>query len=175
MVSNSRRCCLLICSLVFCSVVSGQNIKGHYVAKNQEDGTIYHTMPVTLLENSEVGDLAYDLTYKQHSGVVQLNFTYKMKQPFSADSVRFVSGATTFSGPVQKMYAEPAKEEWKHRYSLMVDVAPFYTFYDEKALPEVTLWSGKKAYVYKAKKSAWKGYAPIGYKIFEMIRFNETK
>lgn len=173
MVSNFRRYSLLICFLIFCSAVSGQNIKGHYVAKNQEDGTIYHTMPVTLFENSEVGDLTYDLTCKQQSGVVQLNFTYKMKQPFSADSVRFVSGATVFSGPVQKMYAEPDKKEWKHRYSLSVNVKPFYTFYDEKTLPEVTLWSGSKAYVYKAKKSAWKGYAPVGCKIFEMIRFNE--
>lgn len=173
MANNMRRLTCLICSLVFCSVVSGQNIKGHYVVKNQEDGAIYHTMPEALFENSESGSLIFDLTYKQHSGVVTLNFSFEMSQPMSIDSVRFVSSVARFGGEVRKMYVEPNKKQWKHRYSLSAPLKPFYLFFDESALPEVLLYSGGKPIVFKAKKSAWKSYAPIGYKIFDMIRFNE--
>lgn len=171
---SKLRCLLLFSSFVFCSVVSGQNIKGHYVSKSQPDGTIYHTMPVALFENSMSSDLIYDLTYKQHSGQVTLNFTYEMAQPLSADSVCFVSGSTVVSGAVQKMYVEPNQNKWKHRYTFTTEIAPFYLFYNEKTLPCVTIYANGKSYVYKVKRSAWRNYAPIGFKIFEMIRFNET-
>lgn len=165
---------MLFCLLMFSSVALGQNIKGHYVSKSQPDGTIYHTMPVTLFENNTSGDLVFDLTYKQHSGRVTLNFTYEVAQPLSADSVRFVSGTTIFSGAVQKMYVEPNQKMWKHRYSLTTSIQPLYVFFNEKALPEVTIYADGKAYVYRVKRAAWRNYAPVGFKIFEMIRFNET-
>ena len=46
-------------------------------------------------------------------------------------------------------------------------------FFDERALPEVTVYVGGEPYVYRAKRSAWRSYAPIGYRIFDMIRVNE--
>lgn len=96
-----------------------------------------------------------------------------MEQPTPIDSVRFVSGAIAISGAVNKLYIEPNKNEWKHRYTFSGKIELFCAFFDENALPEVTLYANGKPYVYKVKKSAWRNYAPIGFKIFEMIRFND--
>lgn len=154
--------------------VSGQEIRSHYVSKAEADGTIYHTLPVTLFENSETGDLTFDITYKEHrGGRATLNFTCRMARPETVDSVRFVSGGVTLSGPVGKLYLEPEKRGWKHRYTFDLDASRLCGFFDERQLPEVVLYIDGRPWLYRAKRSAWRSYAPIGYRIFEMIRVNE--
>ena len=81
--------------------------------------------------------------------------------------------AAVMSGPVDKLYLEPEKKQWKHRYTFDADGSELCGFFDERALPEVTVYVGGKPYVYRAKRSAWRSYAPIGYRIFDMIRVNE--
>ena len=160
--------------VALCTTVPAQNIQGHYVSKVQEDGTIYHLMPSTLFENPQLGDLTYDVTYKtEGKGTAVINFTYFAAQTLPADSVRFEAGRTAMAGKTAKLYIEPEKKTWKHRYSLTTGVAPLYTFFDPSAEPRVVIYSQGKAYEFRAKKSAWKTYAPIGNKIFEMIRVNE--
>lgn len=155
---------------------SAQNIRSHYVSKAEEDGTIYHTFPVTLFENREAGDLTFDITYKEHrSGRATINFTCRMLQAVPVDSVRFASGVVTMSGPVEKLYLEPEKKGWKHRYTFDADGSQLCGFFDEQAEPEVTLYVGGQPSVYRAKRSAWRSYAPVGYKIFEMIYVNERR
>lgn len=153
---------------------SGQEIRSHYVSKAEADGTIYHTLPVTLFENSEAGDLTFDITYKEHrAGRATLNFTCRMATSAAVDSVRFVSGCVTLSGPVGRLYVEPEKRGWKHRYTFDLDASRLCGFFDERQLPEVTLYIDGRPWCYRAKRSAWRNYAPIGYRIFEMIRINE--
>ena len=48
-------------------------------------------------------------------------------------------------------------------------------FFDEKAQPEVVLYVGGEPWIYRVKRSAWRSYAPVGYRIFEMIRINEER
>lgn len=153
---------------------SAQQIRGHYVSKAEEDGTIYHTFPCTLFEHRTAGELTFDITYKEHGdGEATLNFTYTMEHPTPADSVRFVSGHVVLSGPVVKLYLEPGKRAWKHRYSFRFPVEKLCAFFDKDATPSVTLYADGQAYLYPVKRSAWRTYAPIGYRIFEMIRVNE--
>ena len=156
------------------STLPAQNIRNHYVSKAETDGVIYHTFPVTLFENREAGDLTFDITYKEHrGGRATINFTGRMAQAVPADSVRFAADAAVMSGPVDKLYLEPEKKQWKHRYTFDADGSKLCGFFDERALPEVTVYVGGKPYVYRAKRSAWRSYAPIGYRIFDMIRVNE--
>lgn len=171
------RCGAVCVALLLCAgPAAGQNIRGHYVSKAEEDGTIYHTFPKTLFANSECGDLAFDLTYKEKTGgVVTVNFTYLMPQMSPVDSVRIqMAGRTILSGRASKLYIEPERKEWKHRYTFTAPVALFSTFFDETTLPVMTLYSQGKAYAYPAKPSAWRSFAPIGFRIFEMIRVNES-
>ena len=156
--------------------VSAQNIRSHYVSKAEADGVIYHTFPVTLFESRETGDLTFDITYKEHrSGRATINFTCRMAQAVPADSVRFAAGRTVLAGPVEKLYLEPEKKGWKHRYTFDADGSQLCGFFDEQAEPDVTLYAGGRPYVYRVKRSAWCSYAPVGYKIFEMIYVNEKR
>ncbi|MEG1574143.1 MAG: hypothetical protein RR293_07630 [Bacteroidales bacterium] len=173
---NKPHALILTCLLcIFCSVTSGQNIKGHYVARSQEDGTLYYTMPVSLFKNDKLGDLTFDLTYKQNSKTVTMNFTYLMEQPTSADSIKIINGSVIISGETKKIYIEPYKNMWKHRYTLSDSITNFNSFYTEKNASEAIIYAGEKEYRYKVKKSAWKNYLPIGNKIFQMIELNEKK
>ena len=164
------------------STLPAQNIRNHYVSKAETDGVIYHTFPVTLFENREAGDLTFDITYKEHrGGRATINFTCRMAQDtpgyfdFVGEVEEAVSAAdaAVMSGPVDKLYLEPEKKQWKHRYTFDADGSELCGFFDERALPEVTVYVGGKPYVYRAKRSAWRSYAPIGYRIFDMIRVNE--
>lgn len=165
----------IVAVLLGASEAPAQNIRGHYVSKAEQDGVIYHTFPCTLFENREAGDLTFDITYKEHrDSLATINFTYEMERATPADSIRFLSGATVMGGKVEKIYLEPGRKRWKHRYSLRVPFRNLMTFFDETATPRVMLFAGGETYVYDVKRSAWRSYAPVGYKICEMIRVNEN-
>lgn len=166
---------LLALFLAAACCASAQNIRSRYVQKVQEDGTIYHTFPCTLFENADAGDLTFDITYKaRQDGMATLNFTCTPDTSAQADSVLFDAGRTQLRGAVERIYIEPDRRRWKHRYSLRTPAASLCTFFDEEALPQVTLYIGDRRLVYRAKRSAWRSYAPVGYRIFETVRINEA-
>lgn len=155
---------------------SGQNIRGHYVSKAEADGTVYHTFPCTLFSNCEVGDLTFDITYKEHgNGQATINFTCKQEEMTAVDSLCLTSGQIEMRGVAGKIYIVPEKKEWKHRYSFKADMKALYGFFDVAAEPQIVLYSGKNAVVYKVKSAAWKSHAPVISRIFEMIRINELR
>lgn len=167
---------LLAVFVLACGSVAGQNIRGHYVSRADDDGTIYHLLPVTLFESRRNGDLTFDITYKEGpQGRAVLNFTYFAAAPLPADSVAFDAGRVVLAGPVERFYIEPDKKVWKHRYSLQTEAPLVRAFFDEEALPRVVVYSGGETCPYEVKKSAWRSYAPVGRRIFEMIRLNETR
>ncbi|WP_300798284.1 hypothetical protein [uncultured Alistipes sp.] len=167
----------LLAALLAAGLVTGaaaQDIRGHYVSKAEEDGTIYHTFPCTLFENSEAGDLTFDITYKEHrDGQATINFTYVMEHATPADSVRFEVGRVVMAAPVERIYLEPDRKRWKHRYTFRAPMASVGAFFDETAEPRITLYAGGRTWTYRVKRAAWRSYAPVGYRIFEMIRINE--
>ncbi len=170
----TKRFLLAALCIAGASALPAQNIRSHYVSKAETDGVIYHTFPVTLFESREAGDLTFDITYKEHrGGCATINFTCRLPQAVPADSVRFAADVAVMSGPVDKLYLEPERKVWKHRYTFDADGSELCGFFDERASPEVTVYVGEKSYVYRAKRSAWRSYAPIGYRIFDMIRVNE--
>ena len=173
----TKRLLLAACCVAGAALTaSAQNIRNHYVSKAVTDGVIYHTFPVTLFESPQTGDLTFDITYKEHrGGRATINFSCRMAQAVPVDSVRFESGRVVMAGPVEKLYLEPEKKGWKHRYTFDADGSQLCGFFDEEAVPEVTLYAGGRPYAYRVKRSAWRSYAPVGYKIFEMIHVNEKR
>lgn len=163
------------CLLSAVGTLSAQQIRNHYVSKAEADGVIYHTFPCTLFEHREQGALTFDITYKEHrDGRATINFTYEAERVSPADSVRFVSGTTSMSGPVEKIYLEPDHKRWRHRYSFRAPVERVAAFFDEEVRPTVTLYVAGRETTYEVKRSAWRSYAPVAYRIFEMIRVNEA-
>lgn len=157
-----------------------QKIKGHYTSRAQEDGTLYHLFPVELFANRENGGLTLDITYKSLKTPVAepqatINFTYYADRTLPADSVCFRCGALTMRGPVEKLYVEPDKKRWKHRYTFSVPVEKLYRYFDETQTPEAILHTRQGEVVFPVRRSEWRSYAPIAFRIFEMIRFNEQE
>ena len=81
-----------------------QDIRGRYVSKTQEDGTIYHTFPCTLFEHPEAGDLTFDITYKERTdGLATLNFTCEMAGAFFSRPVLSCQTFFASSGEAARM------------------------------------------------------------------------
>lgn len=172
-----RRCLLaVVLATGLAAAAAAQNIRSHYVSKAEADGTIYHTLPCTLFEHGDAGDLTFDITYKEHrDGLATINFTCFMERATPIDSVRFVAGPVLLSGPAENIYLEPDRKRWRHRYTFRAPVTSVEAFFDETAEPSVTLYAGDRTWTYRVKRAAWRSYAPVGYRIFEMIRLNEGK
>ncbi len=164
--------CVLLCA----TTAAAQKIRDRYVSRIEEDGTIYHTLPQTLFAHRQYGDLTFDITYKTRRPErrATVNFTCSLPGAAPVDSARFTAGEVAFGGPVEKLFVEPGKREWTHRYTLSTPVDPLFVFFDETAQPaRVTLYRGGESAVYEAKRPAWRSFAPAGHKIFETIRYNE--
>lgn len=159
--------------------LSAQNLSRHYVSRGDIEGTIYHTMPVTLFSNSDCGDLTYDITYKSYArdtiAMATLNFTYYADEPSPAERVSIRSANTHIEGSVSRLYIEPERNRWKHRYTLHLPIEQLYGLYNADQSPEVVITTQSSELEYQAKRSAWREYAPIGYKIFEVIRLNDAR
>lgn len=167
----------LLCAALACgrSGASAQDIRGRYVAKRDSAGTIYHTFPCTLFEQADGTCLTFDITYREHGdGSATVNFTYSAERPFAIDSVRFEAGEVLLHGPAERLYIEPEKRRWKHRYSFRTPVALLCPFFDVQAEPRVSLHAGGERREYRVKRAAWRSYAPVGCRIFETVRVNEA-
>lgn len=150
-----------------------QNIRDHYVSKAEEDGTIYHTLPRTLFDHPEEGDLTFDLTYKAGSTAgATFNLTTYSADEAPVDSLRLAGARLAVTLPAERLYAEPERRRWRHRTSCRVALPAVEAFFSEES-PEVTLYTGGRTRTYRIKRSAWRSYAPAGRKIIRMIRANE--
>lgn len=158
---------------------SAQNISRHYVSRGDIEGVIYHTMPVKLFNNAVNGELTYDITYKSYIkdtvAMATLNFTYYAKQPSPARKVAIKSQRLDIEGQPSQLYIEPERNIWRHRYSLLLPIEQLYPLYNAENYPQFIIECDNEQIIYEVRGSAWRNYAPIGYKIFELIRLNDSK
>lgn len=170
---DNNRIQTLIVSLffcIFCLSLYGQNIKKHYVLKIQEKGNLYHFLPVSLFEDTDGEKLSYDLTYTTWNDSIVMNFSYIKTEPLLIDSIEYIAGNISLEGSVEKLYVEPTAKKWMHRYSLRGKADDFFQLYNSGTTPEILIYSKGITHPYPANKANWRKYAPIGQKIFKMIR-----
>lgn len=171
---------LLCCFCLLATAGHAQKIKGRYTSRAQEDGTLYHLYPVELFSNRANGNLTFDITYKALKTPAEdpqatINFTYYADRTQPADSILFRCGSLAMRGKTEKIYIEPDKKRWKHRFTVSVPVAQLERYFDESQTPEVLLFTRQGEIVFPVRRSEWRSYAPVGFRIFEMIRYNETE
>ncbi len=168
---------LSVVLLMMCCVSAvAQKIDGHYVSRSEADGTIYFLLSQELFADEQGRTLKYDLTVKRsRSGeedTVRMNFSYVNDTVKPVDSLWLSSQRVDIKGGVEKIYIEPSRKEWSHRYSFVGDLDDFMRLYDVGSPATLTLYSGGEAVVYRSKDGEWRRYSPIGLRIFEMIRLN---
>lgn len=150
-----------------------QEIGGHYVSRVEADGTIYHTLPRTLFNHAEAGDLTFDLTYKTGgNGLATLNITNCSADEAPVDSLRLAGEGLAQTFPAERIYAEPEARRWRHRSTCRVPLAAVEIFFGQQH-PEMIVYTAGRAIPYRAKRAAWRSYAPAGRRIVKMIRSNE--
>lgn len=152
-----------------------QKIQNHYIVREEAEATIHHTMPVTLFVNRDEGEFTFDITWCDQNGgkdpEAVINFTYHTQEAQPADSLLIEGGFTSILRPCEKLYIEPEKEGWRHRYTLCVPIEELLRLYDEEA-PTITLYTPKGEILYTPKRKAWSHYRPIGQRIFQTITLN---
>ncbi len=161
--------------IILCaSSVLAQRIDGYYVSRTESDGLIFFLLPQELFESSKSNRLQYDLTIKRSpsSDSVRMNFTYRMAEATPIDSIDIYSSSTKLRKAVERIYIEPDSKEWVHRYGAQFHMQELANFYLAEAHPTITLYSGDKRIIYNCRVNDWQRYAPIGHRIFAMIRIN---
>ncbi len=172
MVSNlAKRITLIIALLTLSLSTYGQSVKGHYVSKTIDGGTLYHLLPKTLF-HSESNELSYDLTYSSASDSITMSITFVSPEITKLDAMKVESQKMNVKDGLTRLYIEPKGKEWIHRYSMSTKAEPFFNLYTPKTTPQITLYNGDDEYIYTVKESAWKKYAPIGSRIFEMLKLD---
>lgn len=167
---------LILVSITTHNDIYAQSIKKHYVSKPQSDGTIYFTYPVELFKSENDGALKYDVTYKDNQDqLATINMTYMQSEMVDADSITIsYNDDNLISGKVTRIYAEPDKNTWTHRYTFKSSLKNLHKFYNGKIQPEITIFAKNKPFVkYKVINGAWKDYAPVGRKIIDVILVNQ--
>lgn len=160
--------------MMFCLSAYGQNIKKHYVSKIEAEGVIYHLLPVSLFDDEEGEDFSYELTYTSWNDTIAMTFTYILPEPSQMDSIRYISGKNEITGKIEQIYVEPTAKKWAHRYRMADKAEKFFQLYSPTADAEINIHSNTQEHTYRAKKRSWRKYAPIGQKIFEMIRLRQS-
>lgn len=160
--------------MMFCLSAYGQSIKKHYVSKIEAEGVIYHLLPVSLFDDEMGEDFSYELTYTSWNDTIAMTFTYILPEPSLIDSIRYISGKNEISGKTEQIYVEPTVKKWAHRYRMADKAEKFFQLYTPSSTAEIKIYSKGQEHTYRAKKRSWRKYAPIGQKIFEMIRLRQS-
>lgn len=167
------RTLLVIAILSLCTSVMGQKIDGYYVSRPESGYMIYFLMPQELMMDQQKRELSYDLTILRGEGydTTRMNFTYYDDEATQIDSVRLESRRVSIGARCERLFIEPEKDRWAHRYSFVAPLAEYYPLYDAESPATITLYrDGKELFRYEARKKEWEKYAPIGAKILGMIR-----
>ncbi len=167
---------LLLLLLVLCLSSYGQSIKGRYISKFLEGGVLFHLLEETLFEDEHGNKLSHDLTYNSTNDSLIFNFSFVYDKTLLLDSISLKSEDVDVHGKLKRLYIEPKGKRWMHRYTLNTKAEPFFHLYNPEAKPQITLYRGDdEEYIYSAKRSAWKKYAPVGRLIFEVIELQNAK
>lgn len=164
---------LLLPALLLCSLPAGaQRLRDRYVSKPEPDGMIYHLLPCTLFVDAGGDDVTFDITYKEHrDGMATLNFTCCDADAAPLDSLT-LCGAGSVTVAVERLYVEPERQRWRHRYTCRLPLDSLYRYLGEEQ-PGFVLRRGAGASSCRLRPSAWRSYAPAGRRIVELIRANE--
>lgn len=165
----------ILAILSLCTTVVAQKIDSYYVSRVDGNSMVYFLKPQTLMKSAQEGSMTYDLTVLRGEGrdSVRMNFTYHSKSVLPIDSIQINSKSVSIGAATERIYIEPSKEAWVHRYGFVTTLPEFYPYYSVDAPPTITLYNaGKEVAKYDAIEKEWQKYSPVALRIFGMIRLN---
>lgn len=167
---------LLFLLLFITNIGNAQKITKYYRASFQENGVLYHISPIDVFTNDENNcKFIFDITYLTTNDSAILNLSYFDKTIRIIDSIAFIQNNIKIYSNAKKIFIEPHRTIWLHRYSTKFSFDDLTYLYSQKDKPEIVVYSSSGNINLDIKQSAWRKNAAIVAKIFTMIRLNLEK
>lgn len=170
---------LLTLCIISTGWINAQNIKGKFISRSTDEGTITFIYPQKGYENKDLhSKLIYDITHSSATDSVTFNFTYLSKDPLPADSIIFYNEDIKYSVPTTMFYIDLKKEnKWENRASAILTAEIFEKIRIQKTPCYIALYSKEEKnepirnYVFKISANDWKKNTDIINKIFQAIKY----
>lgn len=163
---------LFILFFQFCVSLKGQKISKFYKSFLQSNGVLYFVEPKQEFNNKKC-KLIYDLTYLTTNDTISMNFTYYGDALIGIDSISFVRNNQRLSSNVKKIFVEPHKSFWEHRYSAKFSFTDFELFFNQKSKINALLFYDNKSLRLGIKEKKWIRQSAILSKILTLIKVNK--
>jgi len=169
---------LLTICILSAGWLTAQNIKGKYLSRSTDQGTVTYIYPQKGYDSKKLaGKLIYDITHSTATDSVTFNFTYISKNPLPLDSVVFSNNDINYSIPTEILYIEPKKgNKWENRISAVLDAKTFKDIRTQKSPCDLTIYPRKEEkytenYIFKISEKDWNKNTSIINKIFDVIKY----
>lgn len=167
---------LIISWLLVSNPCNAQKISRYYKSTIQGNSILYFVMPNMEFENSLNGSkLNYDITYLTINDTATVNFSYIDKSVAIIDSIVFVQNNKRFSSSSKKLFIEPQKTKWYHRYSSRFSFNDLIFLFAQENRPQIMIYTKSVTEELNIKPSDWKRNAAIVTRILSMIKLNREK
>ena len=177
--NKSKRVChaypfLISFLLLLSSVCSAQNISKYYKSSKQENGVLYFVMPKMEFDNKSNGsNLNYDITYLTTLDSATVNISFTDDSVNSIDRISFVQNGKEFSSNPKKIYIEPHKSKWVHRYTSRFLFNDLHFLFAQEISPKMILHTSAGAKELTVNQSSWRKNSVIVSRVFSMIKLSK--
>jgi hypothetical protein len=133
-------------------------------------------MPKMVFENSLKGSiLNYDITYMTVNDSAIVNFSCLDNSANLIDSIAIVQNSKKFFSKTKKIFIEPQKSKWNHRYSSKFLFGDLTFLFNQEISPKILIYSNSGVCELSIKQKNWIKNAEIVSKVFTMIRLSKEK
>jgi hypothetical protein len=148
--------------VLFCCAasISAQNLSKYYTSRHQPGGTLYFFYPNEDYRNRDTrAEIIFDVTYRQGSDTVVVNFSTFTAKPQRIDSIHFLVDGNTTTANARQLFLDFEKKRWQNRYTAIIPYEAFHSFIHASAPPEIMVSSDGGADRYTIKPRHWRRYA----------------
>lgn len=169
---------LLIICILFTGWVTAQNIKGKYLSRSTEEGTVTYIYPQKGYNSKKLSSkLIYDITHSTATDSVTFNFTYISKDPLPLDSIAFSNENISYNISTTILYIEPKKgNKWENRASAILDAETFKSIRTQESSCNLMIYPRKEEkfkenYIFTISDKDWNRNTGITNKVFDVIKY----
>lgn len=151
---------LLVVLFSCAASISAQNLSKYFTSRHQPGGTLYFFYPNEDFRNRAArSDFIFDVTYRQGSDTVVVNFSTFSAKPQRIDSIHFFADGNTTTAKARQLFLDFEKKKWQNRYTAAIPYEAFHSFIHASAIPEIMVSSNGGADRYTIKPRHWRRYA----------------
>lgn len=167
---------LIISWLIVTNTCDAQKISRYYKSSVQGNSTLYFVMPDMKFSNVQKGGtFFFDITILTSNDSATVNFSFIDNSIRQIDSLLFVLKDKWLSSNSKKIFIEPQKARWNHRYTSKFSLSDFMVLFAQENRPKVVISSKSGIEELEIRQGVWKRNAAIVTQILTMIKLSKEK